>query len=222
MKLKKFTLLELLLVIAIILILLSLIIPMVIKAQRSAELVSCMNNLKSIGTATALFHKDNKRYFPDNRYDQYLGATEPAGKYLDSRESIVSCPMDPVEGRKSYSAAAHADGNAKFDFDLNGEGTGTGTNGGKGLKLSKVKRPASMVLMISKKIYDGDFTDSTLSNQINTKAGTEANMWHDLTNPKYPFISVSGAVKQIRYYDGMGGSDNSAMLNIIDFTNHIP
>ena len=76
MNLKKFTLLELLLVIAIILILLSLIIPGIIKAQRQAELVVCTNNLRGIGTAVALYHKDNKRYFPDAEGDDYLTSQE--------------------------------------------------------------------------------------------------------------------------------------------------
>ena len=190
MKIKKFTLLELLLVIAIILILLSLIAPMVIKAQRSAELVVCMNNLKSLGTATALYHKDNKRYFPTAGKSDYVNnGSGPLDKYLENADQTMICPMNPNEDESYDASATNSNTN-----DLN-------TNGSKGQKVSKILKPSLMSLMVSDELYsDGDDSDK---------------YWHTLENAKYPFLAVGGSVKVLRFSAGMGTSNRAS----IDFTN---
>ena len=203
MKLKKFTLLELLLVIAIILILLSLIIPMVIKAQRSAELVVCVNNLKSISMASALYHKDNKRYFPDAIGSDYVTKDDTGhlDKYLDNNAQVIVCPMNPAED-ESYIASAKK--NASFTSDLDGDleynaGDATATPKRRSLKVSKVLRPAAMSLMVSTEVYDD---------------GSVTNYWHDLSSPRYPFLSVSGSVKNLYFYGGMGNNGRPDTFDI--------
>ena len=213
MNLKKFTLLELLLVIAIILILLSLIIPGIIKAQRQAELVVCTNNLRGIGTATALYHKDNKRYFPDAEGDDYLTSQEDLDanasavahldKYLDNHTQIVVCPMNPNED-ESYTASARNNNSYKNDLDgdLKYDGSdSTADPKRRSLKVSKVLRPSKMSLMVNTEVYyDGDDGGA---------------YWHTLTNAKYPFLSVAGSVRNIFFSSGMGVSNTS----VIDFQN---
>ena len=82
---KTFTLIELLVVVAIIAILASMIMPSLSKARKSAQKTVCLNNVKSLGTATALFlidgNKDNgvkPGYYPkyqwwQNDIDKILG-----------------------------------------------------------------------------------------------------------------------------------------------------
>ena len=61
---KKFTLIEILVVVAIIGILASLLLPSLKNAREKARLASCNNNEKQIGLSFALYQDDNKGYYP--------------------------------------------------------------------------------------------------------------------------------------------------------------
>ena len=57
---KKFTFIELLIVIAIISILVSLLLPVISKARKTARIAICSSNTKQIFTATYSYSTDNK------------------------------------------------------------------------------------------------------------------------------------------------------------------
>ncbi|NQZ59224.1 MAG: type II secretion system protein [Lentisphaeraceae bacterium] len=61
---KKFTLIELLIVVALIGILLSMLLPSLHKARKGAKTAVCMSNLKQIHPATTLYLKNNKQKYP--------------------------------------------------------------------------------------------------------------------------------------------------------------
>lgn len=59
-----FTLIELMLTIAVIAILAMLLLPALNKARQLSQKTGCISNLKQIGTAVALYQTDNKTYLP--------------------------------------------------------------------------------------------------------------------------------------------------------------
>lgn len=60
-----FTMIELLIVIAIITILAALLLPALSRAVRTAREVSCANNIKQVGVGILMYAGENRRYYPD-------------------------------------------------------------------------------------------------------------------------------------------------------------
>jgi len=67
-RLAAFTLVELLVVIGIIALLVSILIPTLTSARRSADRLKCGSNLKQIGNAFRLYEADNKGFWPMSIY----------------------------------------------------------------------------------------------------------------------------------------------------------
>ena len=108
-----FTLVELLVVIAIIATLAGLLVPTIFGARSRASRVSCLNNLKQIGTTAATYADDHRNSFPiapgsnPPAYES-LNILAKANRELQSK--IFICP-------ESQATEAEVDDNNKFELD---------------------------------------------------------------------------------------------------------
>ena len=106
----KFTLIELLMIITIIIILASLLLPALKKVRESANAISCLSKLKQIGLAQSGYHSDWNEIYPASYYgasasvDSNQPWSRAIGTYLGMKDGtagyanggIWSCPTQPT------------------------------------------------------------------------------------------------------------------------------
>lgn len=116
---KGFTLIELMIVIAIIAILAAILVPNFIRARAQGQLTACKSNLKNIGTACEMYSTDNS-----GRYPSGLAKLTP-----DYLKSIPTCPS---AGQDTYTSAYTSSMNpdAYTVYCSGANHTAAGTNSG--------------------------------------------------------------------------------------------
>jgi prepilin-type N-terminal cleavage/methylation domain-containing protein len=115
-----FTLIELLVVIAIIAILASMLLPALARAKLKAQRISCINNMKQIGTAYRIWENDNGDRYPTQQTqalggctEQMTGATASVAPYaflpyslmqneMGQSPKVVLCPSDPRTANTNF------------------------------------------------------------------------------------------------------------------------
>jgi prepilin-type N-terminal cleavage/methylation domain-containing protein/prepilin-type processing-associated H-X9-DG protein len=124
---RGFTLVELLVVIAVIAILAALLLPALSSARRKAQAMECLNNLREISQGAFLYCQDNEDYLPFAWYDDpdpqvnnFFALLQPLlygvefDGYSDFELRLYTCPTrahEPLVGpnpmRVSYGMSAY-------------------------------------------------------------------------------------------------------------------
>ena len=94
---KTFTLIELLVVVAIIGILASMLLPSILKARKSAQNAVCLNNVKSLGTATQLLLVDGDDRVNAGHYPPAFGWTHDLSPFLGGKQITGSNGSGPAK-----------------------------------------------------------------------------------------------------------------------------
>ena len=105
-----FTLIELLVVIAIIAILAAILFPVFARARENARKITCISNLKQLGTAVLMYAQDYDEYLPNNfagKKDTMLWNDLSGSGLLDSylkNKKVWFCPSDtpPTYKNQTY------------------------------------------------------------------------------------------------------------------------
>lgn len=92
------TLVEVLVVVALMALLLGLLAPALRAAREKAATIGCLINLRSVGVAVGTFADDNQGSFPKvTRIDQISQQVRTALKPYLKGEKVFVCPRDPAE-----------------------------------------------------------------------------------------------------------------------------
>ena len=165
-----FSLIELLVIVAIIGILASILLPVLGKARKKSRLAICTSNSKQISLAIYMYTEDQDDYFPfssehnNTSWDDRLGSMEYDGRSITAEQvdnkskltdaSIYECPASEVEltnqnnQKRSYSLNY---GKAHKPSQFRGIGTGSWS-----MKSNEVNE-ASQSIMITENNKPGNY-----------------------------------------------------------------
>jgi len=115
-----FTLIELLVVIAIIAILAAILFPVFAKVREKARAISCLSNLKQIGTAVTMYTQDFDEVEP-NSYNKFGAESGWACQVFPYVKSVAAfaCPDDSSIGNQSIGEVKSTSYGINSNFGIN-------------------------------------------------------------------------------------------------------
>lgn len=165
-KISAFTLIELLVVIAIIAILAAILFPVFAQAREKARGISCLSNLKQIGTGIMMYAQDYDETYPMSESGGAAGIPQRSWHlmvypyikngenqvsattgHLASSSGIFRCPSHPDETQDSHYGA-------HMELFRNNYGTGNEP----AHALSVVDEPADKIIVVEKGRNDADWS----------------------------------------------------------------
>jgi prepilin-type N-terminal cleavage/methylation domain-containing protein/prepilin-type processing-associated H-X9-DG protein len=158
---RAFTLMELLVVLAVIAVLASLLLPALVKAKQGVKAVGCVSNQKHWGIATHLYAGDNEDCLPQDGAPNPGNSSTNVGWYIELPLAMglpryhampwrTNAGMDP--GHTVWACPANrrrSNGNNLFHYCLNENVNGTGS--GNRVRLSSIANPSVLVWLFDSK-----------------------------------------------------------------------
>ena len=181
----RFTLIELLAVISVIIMLMSLLLPALQKAKESATRISCLGNMKQLGVAMLSYTSDYNEYFTPHsaksipgdtgttmwirQLAPYVGFDIATVPNRHAKKTLFLCPADNQPRDSSYVS----DNGIPFTYCISGGGNIQDVNGKgitwyesgwaspcKSAKISQMKGPGQTFL-ISEVMYSDHYWPNT-------------------------------------------------------------
>ena len=231
-KAKSFTLIELMVALAIIAILVSLLMPSLGRARKTARIAVCSGNLGQIGTAMYIYASDNKFHLPGHYilnngstqiiWDDYLGAgydgrnlTYAQQKASDpgEPEALYQCPLDtsgdssPYHKKRSRSYSANQ---GKLDGTKASKRGWIEEGNAKTLKTTLFKRPSNSILLFERHHIDnklGKNKQGTLRVEHVQKSTIDGSMIWGHAKYKSNYLFADGSVRHLNFITTCSGTN---------------
>ncbi len=217
----RFTLIELLIVVAIIAILASMLLPALTQARAAAQKTMCLANEKQMHLAASLYAEDHEEWFPNNRRFKvlwqvhmapYLGINRYDDMYasgtLTTNEIHVSAKNSPERYSDifrcpttySWARGLYYVGCYGYNTALTGETTGNDPECYRYIrKMSRVHKPEKTVLLgdcwLVSPLAFGHFT---MSSKTPAELGRDTNDRSRHHNRSINYVFVSGSAESLR------------------------
>lgn len=207
-RLRAFTLIELLTVIAIIGILAAIIIPVTGRVRDSARAAQCASNIRQIAQACLLYTEDNKGMLPPTLNTIKADGSRSASAWwweiypaYVSSNGVFRCPADNIPQSSSFQGSFTRNGKTMANGTVSYGVPGTDAFKPLGRQLTSLSVPSRIVLFIDYMFSSRRLSENWNADKPHWVSGTLANRSPDLNEyPAYPHAGNTKA--NMAFVDG--------------------